>query len=245
MPALPSSFPGRHPVAQYPLAQCRSPPLSGPTSCLVTMPGPPPSAPLSPILPRHHPPASTPCPGAWHGPGPASHRPLAPPSVRGPVPAPPRLPCSYPAAAPSNLSVRVSSMMRLLTSSRIMSVPGAALREPSPLRAPGTRPSLRRRFRSRARASLPARRRRPSPAPPSPRPPRMTSQTAPARGRRAGNGGAGNGGAGGPPRVVGHGCRAALGGTRGMDIPASRGEMWCACGLEVPRSVRFPPLPVN
>lgn len=30
-------------------------------------------------------------------------------------------------------------------------------REPSPLRAPGTRPSLRRRFRSRARASLPAR----------------------------------------------------------------------------------------
>lgn len=30
-------------------------------------------------------------------------------------------------------------------------------REPSPLRAPGTRPSLRRRFRSRAHASLPAR----------------------------------------------------------------------------------------
>lgn len=125
-------------------------------------------------------------------------------------------------------------MMRLLTSSRIMSVPGAALGEPSPLRAPGTRPSLRRRFRSRARASLPARCRR------RPRPPGMTSQASSAP-RRAGNWGRGC-----PLNSVGHGLGGKYGGTqeegwtggaRDMGITASWGEAgyWVCLGYGSPQ----------
>lgn len=103
-------------------------------------------------------------------------------------------------------------MMRLFTSSRIMSVPGAALREPSPLRAPGTRPSLRRRFRSRAHASLPARCRLHRPAPPLPRPLDMASQVAPPRGGRERGRGS--------PNAVGRGGVPKCGGIRGCALNA-------------------------
>lgn len=92
----------------------------------------PPFSPPSPAMPHAQGQASVPPrPGLSHGPAlPAplpSLRPrqagrLPPPPRPGPIHRPGARP--YPAAAPSNFSVRVSSMMRLFTSSRIMSVPG-------------------------------------------------------------------------------------------------------------------------
>lgn len=122
-----------------PSTPCRSPfpPLPAP-SCPVTAPGttlshapPSPRLALLCLTPRAKPRCHPARPGLSHSPAlPAplpSLRPrqagrLPPPPRPGPIHRPGARP--YPAAAPSNFSVRVSSMMRLFTSSRIMSVPG-------------------------------------------------------------------------------------------------------------------------